>query len=147
MGLVALYPKKRTSIPDKAHMVFPYLLRQLKVIGPRRVFAADITYIPMSKGFLYLVAVIDCYSRKVLSHRISNTLDTEFCVEAVEAAMAIHRAPETSIRIREASSRRRNSRTYLTNTTSGSRWTAKGAGGTTCSSSARGEASSMRKSI
>jgi len=94
MGLVAIYPKKRTSIPDLAHKIFPYLLRTLKVIRPKQVYAADITYIPMSKGFVYLVAVIDWYSRKVLSYRVSNTLETDFCVEAVEEAIAVHGAPE-----------------------------------------------------
>jgi len=94
MGLVAIYPKKRTSIPDIAHKIYPYLLRKLRVIRPRQVFAADVTYIPMSKGFVYLVAVIDWYSRKVLSHRVSNTLDTNFCVEALEEAIAVHGAPE-----------------------------------------------------
>ncbi len=94
MGLVAIYPKKRTSIPNLAHKIFPYLLRKLKVIRPRQVYAADVTYIPMAKGFVYLVAVIDWYSRKVLSHRVSNTLDTDFCVEALEEAIVRHGAPE-----------------------------------------------------
>jgi putative transposase len=95
MGLVAIYPKKKTSIPDKAHKIFPYLLRKLKVVRPGQVYAADVTYIPMSKGFVYLVAVIDWYSRKVLSHRISNTLEADFCVEALEDAITVHGAPET----------------------------------------------------
>ena len=74
MGLVAIYPKKRTSIPDIAHKIYPYLLRKLKVIRPRQVYAADVTYIPMSKGFVYLVAVIDWYSRNgfpPISRRLS----------------------------------------------------------------------------
>ena len=94
MGLVAIYPKKRTSIPDIAHKIYPYLLRKLRVIRPRQVYAADVTYIPMAKGFVYLVAVIDWYSRKVLSHRVSNTLDTDFCVEALEEAITVHGAPK-----------------------------------------------------
>ena len=94
MGLMVLYPRKRTSIPGKGHKIYPYLLRRLKVIRPRQVFAIDITYIPMAKGFVYLVAVIDWYSRKVLSHRISNTMDTDFCVEALEEAIVMYGAPE-----------------------------------------------------
>lgn len=94
MGIVAIYPKKRTSIPGKGHKIYPYLLRTLKVRRARQVYATDITYIPMEKGFVYLVAVIDWFSRKVLSHRISNTMDTDFCVEALEEAIALHGAPE-----------------------------------------------------
>ena len=94
MGLVAIYPKKRTSKPGKGHKIYAYLLRGLSVIRPRQVYASDITYIPMAKGFIYLVAIIDWYSRKVLSHRISNTLDADFCVEALEESIAIYGAPE-----------------------------------------------------
>ena len=94
MGLCAIYPKKRTSVPFKGHKIYPYLLRGLEVARPRQVYATDITYIPMAKGFLYLVAVIDWHSRKVLSHRISNTLETDFCVEALEEAIAVYGAPE-----------------------------------------------------
>jgi putative transposase len=94
MGIFAIYPKKRTSIPGKDHKIYPYLLRKLRIVWPRQVFATDITYIPMKKGFVYLVAVIDWYSRKVLSHRISNTLSTDFCVEALEEAIALYGAPE-----------------------------------------------------
>ena len=94
MGLVAVYPKKRTSQPGIGHKIYPYLLRALAVIRPRQVYAADITYISMAKGFLYLVAVIDWYSRKVLSYRLSNTLDSSFCVEAVQEAIDVYGAPE-----------------------------------------------------
>jgi len=94
MGLVALYPKKQTSRPGIGHKIYPYLLRALDVIRPRQVYAADITFLPMAKGFLYLVAVIDWYSRKVLSYRLSNTLDSSFCVEALEEAIAVYGAPE-----------------------------------------------------
>lgn len=94
MGIMAIYPKKRTTIPEKGHKIFAYLLRKLKVVRPRQVYAADITYIPMSKGFVYLVAVIDWYSRKVLSWRLSNTMETSFCVEALEEAIAVYGAPE-----------------------------------------------------
>jgi len=94
MGLEAIYPKPKTSRPHPAHKVYPYLLRNMIVDRPNQVWTADITYIPMSRGFMYLVAVMDWHSRKVLSWRISNTLDTEFCVEAVEEALSRYSAPE-----------------------------------------------------
>lgn len=94
MGLVAIYRRKQTSHPGKGHKIYPYLLRGLNIVRPRQVYAADITYIPMAKGFLYLVAVIDWHTRKVLSHRLSNTLDADFCVEALHEAIAVHGKPE-----------------------------------------------------
>lgn len=87
MGLEAIYPKKKTSRPHPDHKVYPYLLRNMKIDRPNQVWATDITYIPMARGFMYLVAVMDWYSRKVLSWRLSNTLDTEFCVDALEDAI------------------------------------------------------------
>jgi putative transposase len=87
MGLEAIYPKRRTSRPHPDHKVDPYLLRNMKIDRPNQVWAADITYIPMARGFMYLVAVMDWNSRKVLSWRLSNTLDTDFCVDALEAAI------------------------------------------------------------
>lgn len=94
MGLVALYPRRRTSIPNKDHEIYPYLLRGLEITRARQVYAADITYIPMAKGFLYLVAVIDWHSRMVLSWRLSNTLESDFCVEALREAFALYGTPE-----------------------------------------------------
>jgi putative transposase len=94
MGLEAIYPKRRTSRPHPDHKVYPYLLRDLKINSPNQVWAADITYIPMSKGFMYLVAVMDWHSRKVLSWRLSNTLDTDFCVEVLEEAINRFGAPD-----------------------------------------------------
>jgi putative transposase len=94
MGLEAIYPKPKTSRPHPEHKVYPYLLRNLKIDRPNQVWAADITYIPMNRGFMYLVAVMDWHSRKVLSWRISNTLDTDFCVQAVEEAISCFGAPE-----------------------------------------------------
>jgi putative transposase len=87
MGLEAIYPKRKTSRPHPTHKVYPYLLRDLKIDRPNQVWAADITYVPMSRGFMYLVAVMDWNSRKVLSWRLSNTLDTDFCVEALQEAI------------------------------------------------------------
>jgi len=94
MGLEAIYPKPRTSRAHPQHKLYPYLLRNLNVERPNQVWAADITYIPMSRGFMYLVAVMDWHSRKVLSWQLSNTLDTEFCVQAVEDAISRFGTPE-----------------------------------------------------
>jgi len=94
MGLVALYPKRNLSLANQAHKVYPYLLRNLAIDRPNQVWATDITYIPMARGFVYLVAIMDWYSRKVLSWRVSNTLDTSFCVEALEEAIEQHGIPE-----------------------------------------------------
>jgi len=88
MGIRAIYRRPRTSKPAREHEVYPYLLRDLKIIRPNQVWAADITYIPMSRGFLYLVTIIDWYSRYVISWRLSNTLDAEFCVAALEEALS-----------------------------------------------------------
>jgi putative transposase len=94
MGLVALYPKRKTSQPGKGHKIFPYLLRKLTISRPNQVWAADITYLPMAKGFVYLVAVIDWYSRKVLSWRLSITMESDFCVEALREALTRFGTPE-----------------------------------------------------
>jgi len=87
MGLRAIYRRPRTSKPAPCNKIYPYLLNGIEITRPNQVWAADITYIPMAKGFLYLVAIIDWYSRYVLSWRLSNTLDTDFCVEALEEAL------------------------------------------------------------
>jgi putative transposase len=94
MRVFTLYPKKRTSIPNKDHKVYPYLLRGLDINRPGQVWSTDITYIPMAKGFLYLVAVMDWYSRCVLSWRLSTTLDSEFCIEALKEALEKYGCPE-----------------------------------------------------
>lgn len=87
MGLQAIYPKRRTTWPGAGHKVYPYLLRDIEITRPDQVWATDITYVPMRHGFLYLVAIMDWYSRYVLSWRLSNTLDGTFCVEALEEAL------------------------------------------------------------
>ncbi len=87
MGLKAIYRRPRTSQPAPGHKICPYLLGGLRITRPNQVWAADITYIPMARGFLYLVAIIDWYSRYVLSWRLSNTLDAGFCVEALKEAL------------------------------------------------------------
>lgn len=94
MGLVAVYQRPKTTIPNPEHKIRPYLLREMKIDRPNQVWCADITYIPMHKGFLYLVAVMDWATRKVLAWRLSNTMDVEFCIEALEEAMARYGKPE-----------------------------------------------------
>src|SRR3954463_172774 len=88
MGIEALGPKPNTSQPAPGHKIYPYLLRGLTIERPNHVWAADITYIPIGQGFLYLVAIIDWASRAVLSWRLSNTMDTSFCLDALEDALA-----------------------------------------------------------
>ena len=88
LDIQAIYRKANTSRRNQAHRIYPYLLRGLAIERPNQVWAMDITYIPMRRGFVYLVAVIDWYSRRVLSWRLSNTLTTDFCLEAVSEAMA-----------------------------------------------------------
>jgi putative transposase len=94
MDLEALAPKPNTSKPAPEHPVYPYLLRTLSICRPNQVWAADITYIPLAHGFAYLVAIMDWYSRRVLAWRLSNSLDTSFCVEALEDALGRFGQPE-----------------------------------------------------
>lgn len=89
MGLEAIYPKPNLSRRSSEHEIYPYLLSGLSLEGPNQVWSSDITYIPMVNGFVYLTAVIDWFSRYVLSWRLSNTLDSHFCVEALEAALEL----------------------------------------------------------
>ena len=93
MGIEAIYRKKRTTIPAQGHKIYPYLLRDVLIERPNQVWATDITYVPMAEGFAYLVAILDLYSRKVLSFRVSNALATEFCVEALQEALTRYGAP------------------------------------------------------
>jgi len=88
MGLEALFPGRKTSMPGPGHKVYPYLLRGLTIDRPNQVWCSDITYVPLRRGFLYLVAVMDWFSRHVLAWRLSNSLEAAFCVEAAEAALA-----------------------------------------------------------
>ena len=94
MGIAALYRRPATSHPTPGHQIYPYLLRKLAVTRPNQVWAMDITYVPMARGFVYLVAVVDWFSRKVLAWRLSITLETEPCVEALSEALARHGTPE-----------------------------------------------------
>jgi putative transposase len=94
MGLAPIYQHPKTSEPHPRHKIYPYLLRHLAIDRPNQVWCADITYIQMRRGFLYLVAIMDWASRKVLAWRLSNTMDTEFCVAALEEAIARHGRPD-----------------------------------------------------
>jgi len=94
MGITALYPKANTSRPGKGHKIYPYLLKGLEIDRPNQVWATDICYVPMARGFVYVVAIMDWYSRKVLAWRVSNTMDADFCVEALEEALRRYGAPE-----------------------------------------------------
>lgn len=93
MGIEAIYRKPNTSRRNAKHPIYPYLLRTLKVERPNQVWAMDITYLPMARGFVYLAAVIDWRSRRVLAWRVSITMETAFCLEAVEEAIARHGGP------------------------------------------------------
>jgi len=101
MGIEALGPKPNTSKPAPGHKIYPYLLRGLTIERPNHVWAADITYIPIGQGFLYLVAIIDWASRSVLSWRLSNTMDTSFCIDALEEALALFGRPTSSTLTRQ----------------------------------------------
>jgi putative transposase len=94
MGIKAIYRRPNISKPASGHTIFPYLLRKLPVTLPNQFWAMDITYIPMARGFVYLGAVVDWFSRKVLAWKLSITLETAFCLEAVEEALARHGKPE-----------------------------------------------------
>ena len=94
MGLVAIYQRPKTSIREGSHKIYPYLLRDKVISKPNQVWCSDITYIPMKKGFMYLVAIKDWYSRRVLSWRLSNSMDSNFCVSALEEAIERYGRPE-----------------------------------------------------
>jgi putative transposase len=94
MGLRTIFPKKNLSKANHQHKKYPYLLKNLKITRPNQVFCADITYIRLRKGFIYLVAIMDWYSRKILSWKVSNTLDADFCVDALEEALIKFGKPE-----------------------------------------------------
>ena len=94
MGIEALYRLPRTTKPEPGHKIYPYLLRGLEIVRPNQVWAMDITYIPMAKGFVYLAVVLDWFSRRVLSWKLSITMEAAFCVETLEDALAKHGKPE-----------------------------------------------------
>ena len=94
MGIEAIYRKPRLSLPDQTHKIYPYLLSEVVIERPNQVWAADITYVPMARGFVYLVAILDLYSRKVVAWRTNNTLTSDFCVEALQEALMRFGRPE-----------------------------------------------------
>ena len=94
MGIEPIYRKPRTSLPDKGHRIYPYLLSGMTIERPNQVWSADITYLPMARGFIYLIAILDVYSRKVMAWRTSNTLTSDFCVEALQEALTRFGRPE-----------------------------------------------------
>jgi putative transposase len=94
MGIVAIYRRRNTSAPHPAHKIYPYLLRNLTIDRPNQVWASDLTYIPMKRGFVFLVAILDWATRKVLAHRVSTSMTPEFCVEALEDAIQKYGPPE-----------------------------------------------------
>jgi putative transposase len=94
MGIAALYRRPRTTKPEPGHKIYPYLLRGMEVTRPDQVWAMDITYVPMARGFVYLAVVLDWFSRRVLSWRLSITMEAAFCVEALEDALAKHGKPQ-----------------------------------------------------
>ena len=93
MGVEALYPRRSLSQPGEGHRIYPYLLKGLQISGPDQVWCSDITYVPMAYGFMYLVAVMDWWSRYVLAWELSNSLDSEFCIRAWTRALAAGRSP------------------------------------------------------
>jgi putative transposase len=94
MGIEALYRKPRTTKPGEGHQIFPYLLRGMRIDQPNHVWAMDITYIPMARGFVYLAAVVDWATRRVLSWRVSITMTTDFCLEALDEALTLYGRPQ-----------------------------------------------------
>ncbi len=94
LGIHAIYPGPKTSMANKEHKKYPYLLDGLDIVRPNQVWATDITYIRLGTGFLYLIAIVDLYSRRVLSHRLSNTLSAHFCIEALQEALYRYDSPE-----------------------------------------------------
>ena len=94
MGIEAIYRRPNTSKPAPGHRIYPYLLRGLTIDRPNHVWATDITYIPMARGFVYLTAVMDWFARRILAWRLSNTMEASFCIDAVEEALAKHGCPQ-----------------------------------------------------
>lgn len=94
MGIHAVYQAPITSISNPQHKIYPYLLNEIKITRPNQVWCTDITYIPIKRGFMYLIAIMDWYSRKVLSWRLSNTMDCDFCIEALQEALQTYGSPE-----------------------------------------------------
>ena len=145
VGIEALYRRPRTSKPEPGHKVYPYLLRGLEITRPNQVWAMDITYIPMARGCVYLAVVLDWFSRRVLSWRVSITMEAAFCVETLEEALAQHGKPEIFNTDQGSQFTAPRSPACLPTMASPSAWMAKAPGVTTCSSSGFGAVSNMRR--
>src|SRR6476619_2522399 len=146
MGIEALYRRPRTTKPAPGHKIYPYLLRGIEIARPNQVWAMDITYIPMAHGFVYLAVVMDWATRRVLSWRLSITMEAAFCVETLGDALARHGRREI-FNTDQGAQFTGVAFTSLPATASPSAWMAKGPGGTTCSLSGCGVASNTRRSI
>jgi len=146
MSIEAVYRRPHTSKPADGHKVFPYLLRGMAIERPNQAWAMDITYIPMARGFVYLAAVMDWFSRRVLAWRVSITMEVDFCLDAVDEAFVRHGRPEIFNTDQSLPRRRpgavsspvRRSPDCCRRTRSGSAWTDAGPGATTCSSNGCG---------
>ena len=147
MGIEALYRRPRTTKPEPGHKIYPYLLRGIEITRPNQVWAMDITYIPMARGFVYLAVVLDWFSRRVLSWRVSITMEAAFCVETLEDALARHGKPEIFNTDQGSQFTGAAFTGVLPTTASRSAWMARAHGGTTCSSSGFGAASNTRRCI
>ena len=130
MGIAAMYRKRNTSAPHPAHTVYPYLLQDLTIERANQVWATDITYIPMGRGFVYLVAIMDWASRQVLAHRVSISMTADFCVEALEEAIAKYGTPEIFNTDQGSQFTSAEFTEVLKVTASRSAWTARAAGAT-----------------
>jgi putative transposase len=146
MGLMPIYQRPRTSDPHPQHRVYPYLLRKLKITRPAQVWCADVMYIPMRRGFLHLVAVMDWATRKVPAWRLSDTMDAGFCVAALEEALARFGKPEISTPIRAANLPALPSSASCATPRCGSAWMDAGGGWTMSSLSGCGGLSSIKAS-
>jgi len=138
MGLEAIYRRPNTSKPATGHKIYPYLLRKLAVTRPNQVWATDITYVPMARGFVYLVAIVDWFTRRVLAWRVSISMDVAFCIEALEEALARYGKPTIFNRTRARNLPVRLSPLSFTERRSPLAWMERVAGATTCSWSASG---------
>ena len=138
MAIEAIYRRPNTSKPAPGHKIYPYLLRKLAIVRPNQVWATDISYIPMAKGFVYLVVIVDWFSRKVLTWRVSITMAADFCVEAMEEALTRFGKPEIFNADQAASLPAWPSPACCSGRKSPSAWMAGGRGATTSSSSASG---------
>ncbi len=149
MGIEALYRRPRTTKPEPGHKIYPYLLRGMEITRPNQVWAMDITYIPMARGFVYLAVVLDWFSRRVLSWRVSITMEAAFCVETLEDALARHGKPEIFNTDQGSQFTGEAFTGVLADNTTALRsaWTARALGATTSSSNGCGAPSNMRRCI